>query len=91
MQQKKSHNNNSKKSIICYKCSQKSHIKRNCLIFKFKKLHLKIKNMVSHQEFNNIKLENAKIFNIIYTIFFLKNNTDSFQEKRIDDKEFVNE
>ena len=91
MQQKKSCNNNFKKLIICYKCGQKSHIKRNCSVFKFKKLCLKIKNMISHQKFNNIKFDNAKEFNMIHTIFFLENNTDNSQKKEIDDEELVNE
>ena len=90
MEQKKSHNNNSKELITCYKCGQKNHIKRNYLIFKFKKPHLKTKNIMSHQEFNNVKPKNAKIFNMIHTILFLKNNIDNSQ-KKIDDEEPINE
>ena len=70
MQQKKSHNNNFKELIIWYKCSWKGHIKKNCLAFKFKRLHLKTKNMILCWEFNNIKFNNVKIFNMICTVFF---------------------
>ena len=83
MQQKKSHNNNFKRLIICYGCNQKSHIKKNYLIFKFKKLHLKIKNMVSYWKFNNIKFKNVKIFNMIYIIIFLENNIDKPWKKKL--------
>ena len=48
MQQKKSHNNNFKELIICYGYGWKNYVKRNCSVFKFKKLHLKIKNMILH-------------------------------------------
>ena len=77
MQQKKLHNNNFKELIICYKCNWKNYIKRNCLIFKSKKLHLKTKNMVSYWEFNNVKFNNIRIFNMICTIFFFKKNADN--------------
>ena len=70
--EQKLHNGNLKELIICYKCGQKSHIKKICSIFKFKKLHLKTKNMISHQEFNNIKSDNVRIFNMIHTAFFFE-------------------
>ena len=71
IQQKKSHNNNFKESIICYRCGWKNHIKKNNLVFKSKKLYPKIKNMISHQEVNDIKSYNVRIFNIIHTIPFV--------------------
>ena len=50
---------------------------KNCLIFKFKKLYPKAKNIISCWEFDNIKFNNAKIFNIIHTILFLKKNVNN--------------
>ena len=91
MQQKKSRKNNSKELITCYKCNRKNHIKKTCSIFKSKKSCLKTKNMVSHPEFNNIKFNDAKMFNMICTILFLKKNVDNPQGKRTDDEESEDE
>ena len=88
MQQKKLHNNNSKESIICYGCNWKNYIKKNYSIFKFKESYPKTKNIISCQEFNNIKSNNARIFNIICIIFFLKKNIDNPWEKETNDEEF---
>ena len=89
--QQKSRNNNLKESIICYKCGQKSHIKRNCSIFKYKKVHLETKNMMSHWKFNNIKFNNVKTFNIIHTTFFWKKNADNSPQKKTNNEKSENE